>query len=293
MAQLVQLLIGGVISGGIYGSLALALVIINRSTRVVNFAQGEMAALTTLLAWSLLGAGVPYWPAFLAVLAVAFVLGFGVERLIVRRFETTSLLTAVVATLGLFTLINGGTQFIWGGDVKTFPSPFPGRTIPLGPFAVSLQYLGTIGMLLAVMGATYVLFERTHLGLVMRATAMNRTSSALAGVNVGVTLELGWGLATVIGAVAGMLIAPITMLGPNVMINVLIYAFAAAILGGFESQAGAVVGGVAVGVGENLLRSYVPFIGNDLSLPAVLALIMLVLLWRPQGLFGRRSVTRV
>jgi len=122
---------------------------------------------------------------------------------------------------------------------------------------------------------------------------MNRTSSELAGVNVGFTLELGWGLATLIGAVAGMLVAPITLLGPNVMINVLIYAFAAAILGGFDSQAGAVVGGLLVGVGENLLRSYVPFIGNDLSLPAVLALIMAVLLLRPQGIFGRRGVTRV
>ncbi|HXX37936.1 MAG TPA: branched-chain amino acid ABC transporter permease [bacterium] len=293
MAQLAQLLIGGIIAGGIYGSLALALVIINRSTRIVNFAQGEMAALTTLLAWSLLRAQVPYWLTFFAVLVIAFALGFGVERLIVRRFELTSTMTAVVATLGLYTLINGGTQFVWGGDIKTFPSPFPAYTFPVGSVAVSVQYLGTIGILLAVMAATYVLFEKTHLGLVMRAAAMNRSSAELAGVNVGLMLELGWGLATLIGAVAGLLIAPITMLGPNIMVNVLIYAFAAAILGGFESQAGAVVGGLVVGVGENLLRSYVPFIGNDLSLPAVLALIMVVLLVRPQGLFGRRSVTRV
>jgi branched-chain amino acid transport system permease protein len=294
MADFLQQVVSGLASGGIYASLALALVLIHRATGIINFAQGEMAMFTTFILWSLTeNHGWPYWPAFVVTLLVAFGGGVAIHRFVIRPVERGSVLTIVIVTIGLLLVFNGAATWIWTGEVRAVDSPFPTRTIDVGGVAISLQDLGTIGVTIAVVGLLWMFFQFTKVGLALRAAAVNPMESRLVGVRVSWMLGLGWGLAAMLGAVSGALAAPTVFLDPNMMQAILIYAFAAAVLGGIDSPAGAVVGGLLLGVGLNLLGAYVDFVGADLRLPAALLIILIVLLVKPSGLFGKPVVRRV
>ncbi len=293
METFLQQVVSGLATGAIYGSIALALVMIYEATDVVNFAQGEMAMFSTYICWSLLNAGVPYWAAFLATLAIAFVGGLVIERVVIRPVENAPILAIVIVTLGLLVICNSVAGWIYSYIQKPFPSPFPDRAIRLGGVVFGYQDLGIIVVTLIVLAFLYLFFRYTTLGLAMRAAAQNPVSSRLVGIRVGWMLALGWGLAALVGAVAGMMIAPLVFLDPNMMGGILIYAFASATLGGFTSPGGAVVGGLLVGVTENLVGTYVSFIGTELKLTVALAMILIVLLVKPSGLFGRVVVQRV
>ncbi len=293
MDTLIQQIVSGLATGGIYGSLALALVMIYQATDVVNYAQGEMAMFSTYLAWTLLNAGLPYWGAFVATLAIAFVGGLLLERILIRPVESAPVLTIVIVCIGLLVILNSVAGWIYSYIQKPFPSPFPSRPIRVGNIYFGAHDLGALGITLLVLLGLYVFFRFTTLGLAMRAAAQNPVSSRLCGIRVGWMLAIGWGLAALVGAVAGMMVAPIVFLDPNMMAGILIYAFASATLGGFTSPGGAVVGGLIVGVIENLVGTYVSFIGTELKLTVALALILIVLVVRPSGLFGRPAVHRV
>jgi branched-chain amino acid transport system permease protein len=293
MANFWQQVVSGLATGGIYASLALALVIVYRSTGVINFAQGEMATFATFLAWTFVDHGISFWPAFVLTLAAAFAGGVALERVVIRPVQGRSVLTAVIVTIGLLILINGATQWIWGGAVQKFPSPFSTRPIHVGSAAFSIQDIGIVGVSLAAVALLTVLFRFTKVGLGLRAAAVNPDESRLVGVPVGWMLALGWGLASALGAVSGMMVAPIVFLDPNMMQGVLLYAFAAAVLGGLSSPAGAVVGGLSLGVFLNLLGTYWSTFSGDMRLVGGLAVILVVLLVRPTGLFGRAAVRRV
>jgi branched-chain amino acid transport system permease protein len=295
MADFMQQVVSGLASGGIYGSLALALVLIHRATGVINFAQGEMATFSTFVLWTLTANhGWPYWPAVLFTLAVSFVGGVGLHQLVIRPVERGSVLRVVIVTVGLLVMLNGLTTWIWGGSQHSLHSPFPTRTVDIAGVAVSIQDLGTIGVSVGIVAALWLFFRFTKVGLAMRAAATNPAEARLVGIRVPWMLGLGWGLAAVLGAIAGGLAAPsLASLDPNLMQATLIYAFAAAVLGGIDSPAGAVVGGLLLGVALNLLGVYVDFVGAELRLPAALAVILAVLLLRPAGLLGRVSVRRV
>ena len=293
MSGLIQQIVSGLATGAIFASLALALVLIYRATHVINFAQGEMAMFTTYIAWALMNRGVSYWPAFVLTLAIAFVGGVAVERVLIRPVAQTSVLAIVIVTIGLLIALNGLAGWIWGADVKAFESPFPNRTIDVGGVAISTQDIGTFGVCIATVVLLWAFFRFTTLGLAMRAVAINPTASRLVGVRVGWMLALGWGLAAVLGAVAGMMAAPTVFLDPNMMLTILIYAFAAAVLGGVDSPVGAVVGGLLLGVILNLLSTYVDVLGPELRLPSALLVLLAVLMVRPAGLFGHVVVRRV
>jgi branched-chain amino acid transport system permease protein len=291
--EFAQQLAAGIREGAIYASLALAIVIIYRSTRVINFAQGEMATMTTFIAWSLQNHGLSFWAAFPIVLAIAFAGGVAIERTIIRPVENAPVLTIVIVTLGLALLLNGLTFVIWGGANRQFHGPFSTRTIDVGGVPISVQDIGIVVVSFVLVALLGLFFRYTKVGLALRASAVNPESSRLVGVRVGWMLALGWGIAAVLGAVAGMMIAPVVFLDPNMMQTILLYAFAAAVLGGLESPIGAVVGGILLGVTITLLGRYVGFIGSTLKLPVALLLILILLLVRPGGLFGRVAVRRV
>jgi len=286
-AVLLQVL-AGLATGSIYASLALALVMIYQATHLVNFAQGEMAMFATYIAWSLVNAGMGYWPAFLLTVLIAFVLGVLIERVVIRPVENAPVLAVVVVFIGLLVILNSIAGWIFSYTIKSFPSPFPAA---LGIRYMSPHQVGALLVTLLVLALLYVFFRLTPLGLAMRAAAQNPVSSRLVGIRVGWMLALGWGLAAAVGAIAGMMVAPIVYLDPNMMAGILLYAFAAALLGGIDSPGGAVVGGLVVGVLENLLGAFV--IGNELKLVVALVLIVGVLLVRPSGFFGSVQVSRV
>jgi len=280
----------GLATGGIYASLALALVMIYQATHLVNFAQGEMAMFSTYLAWSLLEAGMPYWAAFGLTVAISFVLGILIERIVVRPVENAPVLAVVTVFIALLVILNSLAGWIYTYTIKPFPSPFPKEPL-FGVHFLSPHELGAICVTLLVLAALYVFFRFTPLGLAMRAAAQNPASARLVGIRVGWMLALGWGLAAAVGAVAGMMVAPIVYLDPNMMSGILLYAFAAALVGGIDSPFGAVIGGFAVGVLENVLGAFV--IGNELKLSVALVIIIGVLLVKPSGFFGKVHVSRV
>ncbi|MFC5749589.1 branched-chain amino acid ABC transporter permease [Actinomadura rugatobispora] len=292
MVEFLQQIIEGLGAGSIYASLALALVLIYRFTGIVNFAQGELAMFATYVAWQFVHAGVPFWLALVLTLAVSFAGGMLIERVIIRPVEGGPELTVVIVTVGLFIFVNAAAGWIWSFLIKDFPNPFPRGAFEAGGVSVAYSTLGVMAVVSAVMGLLYLLFRHTKIGLGMRAVATNPESARLVGIRVGWTLALGWGLAATVGAVSGVLVAPLLFLEPNMMGGVLIYAFAAATLGGFDSPMGAVAGGLIVGVAETLAGAYVGFIGSDLKIGVPLAVILGVLLLRPQGLFGRAAVER-
>jgi len=293
MTQFWQQVVSGAATGAIYASLALALVLVYRASGVVNFAQGEMAMFTTYIALTFLNHGLGYWEAFLAAVAVAFVGGIIVERVAIRPVEHAPPLTIVIVTIGLLVVFNGVASWIWTPQVQFFPSGFSGGTIEIGGVVIAWQQLGVIAVTLAMVAVLYSLFRFTRVGLRLRAAALNPAAARLLGVRVSWMLALGWGFAAMLGAVAGMLVAPTNLLSPNMMQSILLYAFAAAVLGGISSPAGAVVGGLALGISLNLLGTYVSFVTPELKLPIALGILFAVLVVRPQGLLGRPVVQRV
>ena len=293
MQGFLQQVISGIAQGGIFASLALALVLIYNAMGLVNFAQGEMAMMATFIAFTLIDHGVNYWIAFPVTLVIAFAGGIAIQRIVIRPVERAPVLTLVIVTLGLVALINGLAGFIFGYLPRSFPSPFPAQTVNfLGAF-VSFRDVGVIAVSGVVLVAIYLILQRTTIGLTLRAAAHHPEASRLLGVRVSWMLALGWGLASAVGAVSGIMVAPILLLEPNMMQTIIIYAFAAAVLGGIESPLGAVVGGLIVGVTVNLAGTYLPFVGGDLQLAVALAIIVGVLIVKPNGLFGRPSVRRV
>jgi branched-chain amino acid transport system permease protein len=282
--------ISGLASGSIYAALALALVMIYQSTHHVNFAQGEMATLSTYLCLTLINAGVPYWGAFIATVVISFIMGALVERVLIRPMYNAPILSAVGVFIGLLLLINAFDGWVFDYIIKPFPSPFGGGQPLFGGF-VSAHEVGETGVTLFVLLLVYLFFRHTTLGLAMRAAAYNATSSRLCGVRVNRMLMLGWALAAAIGAIAGIMVAPIVFLDPNMMFGILTYAFAAALLGGIDNALGAVIGGFVVGVLENLFGAYV--VGTELKLTVALLIIVAVLLVKPAGLLGRAVQIRV
>jgi branched-chain amino acid transport system permease protein len=289
MHQFLQQIFSGLASGAIYASVALALVMIYRATDLVNFAQGEMAMFSTYIAWTLVNAGLPFWAAFVITLIVSFLGGMAIERVIIRPVENAPVLAAVIVTIALLLIFNSTAGWIYSYTVQDFPSPFPDR--PLLGALITTRDLGVIVVTLIMLVLLFLFFRFTSTGLAMRAAAQNPESARLCGIPVGLMLAIGWGLAAAIGATAGIMVAPVLFLDPNMMGGVLIYAFAGALLGGITSPVGAVVGGLIVGVTENLVGTYL--IASQLKLTVAFALIILVLVFKPNGLFGTAIIRRV
>jgi branched-chain amino acid transport system permease protein len=275
-------LLAGLSTGGIYAAIALAIVMIYQAIDHLNFAQGEMAMFSTFIAWQLLNWGLPYWAAFVVTVLVSFAGGVAIERIVFKPLKNAPVLSHVVVFIALFSVFNSLAGFIWDYTIKSFPSPFGDQ-----------HQIGMIAVTLLLLVALYLFFQYTRIGLAMRAAAANPESARLVGVRVGWMVALGWGMAAAIGAVAGMMIAPVVFLEPNMMLSILLYGFAGAVVGGLTSPGGAVLGGFAVGIIENLAGTYVPYVGSELKLTIALVLIVAVLVVKPSGLFGRRAVVRV
>lgn len=294
MGTFIQLVVDGLSTGSIYAALALAIVLVNQATGLINFAQGGMAVLSAYIAWWLTTAvSVPFILALLIAVVVSFLLGAVIERYLIRRFERGDPDTAVVVTIGLLTLITGICGLLFTYNNRQFPSLFSLDTVQILGASVSMRSIGTTVVILAIMGLLQALFVGTKLGLALRAVAINPESAAFSGLPVGRLLMVGWGLAAVLGAVAGALVAPQLTLTPGMMDGALVYALAAVILGGLSSPVGVVIAAWLIGVLENLAAVYVPVIGYDLRVAVPFILIFVVLIVRPQGLFGRKVVVRV
>lgn len=290
MNEFLHQLLAGLATGGIYASVALALVMIYQATHHINFAQGEMAMFSTFIAWTLIQAGFPYWAAFATTVVLSFVLAAAIEFAVIRPMHDAPVLSVVVVFIGLLVIFHSLAGFLFGYTIKPFPSPFPADAW-YGGGLMSAHEVGAIVVALGMVALLFMFLRYTPLGLAMRAAAQNAASSRLVGINVGRMLMLGWGLAGAIGAVAGMMVAPVVFLDPHMMTGVLLYAFAGALIGGIDNPIGAVLGGFIVGVLENLIGTYV--VGTELKLSVALALIIGVLIVKPSGLLGRTIVTRV
>jgi len=295
MTQFLQQVVAGLGNGGIYALMALALVLIYRSTHIVNFGQGEMAMASTYLCWSLINNDVTYWLAFILTVVIAFGVGLLIERILIRPVENAPELTIVIVTLGLLLFFNSIITWRYSGLTKHFPKPegIPTDSWNVGGVYIDPHTITIIVVLLAIMGLLFSFFQFTKLGLAMRAAASAPGSSRLVGIRVSWMLALGWGMAAAIGSIAGMLIAPVVVLEPNFMAGILIFSFAGATLGGFDSPVGAVVGGFLVGEITVLGARYIDFIGNELQLVLALVVILVVLVVKPSGLFGRPQLSRV
>ncbi len=297
MQRFVQTLLDGLANGSIYASLALALVLVHRATHIPNFAQGEMAMVAAFVAWEVqdrLGDGTWNWVlSLVAAMAFSFVLGFVIERGIIRWVENASPLTLLIITLGLLTILNSGAGWYWGYLPKSAASPFPLDPIRVGDVIVSWQTIGVVLVLIGLMLLVFALFKYTKLGLGLRGAAGNPASARLVGINVGLMLAVGWGLAAVVGSAAGVMVAPRLGLQPNMMASIMLFAFAGAVLGGFDSPPGAVLGGLMVGLLQSVTGTYWQPHGNQLSLVLAFVVILVVLLVKPNGIFGRGEVSRV
>ncbi len=301
-AFFLQLVANGLSNGAIYAAMALTVVIIYKTTGHLNFAQGELATFSAFIVYVIsVEHHVNIWIAIPIVIVLSMIGGGLVERFLIRPVESRSGLAVVIVTLGLFLLLNALTAVIWGTQPKSALSPFPGGiddqiTVLKGPpqFSIGYDAIGTWVVLIGVVIGISLLMTKTKLGLGYRAVAANRESAQLVGVPVSRMLMLGWALSTGIGALGGVLVSQSSgILDFNLMGSVLIYGFAAAALGGFDSIRGAVVGGLVVGLAEALLPNLFTFVGSELSLAMALVIILAVLLVRPQGLFGSRRVLRV
>lgn len=292
MEAVLQQIVAGVANGAVYACMALAIVMIYQAIRHLNFAQGEMAMFSAFIAWQLMQWGLPWGVAALATVALSFAGGVAIERLLMRPIADAPALGQIVVFIALFAIFNSAAGFIWGHTIKTVASPFGSGPL-LGSALISLHQAGMIGVTLVLIVLLWLFFGFTNTGLAMRAAAENPESARLVGIRVARMTALGWGMAAAIGAVAGILIAPVVFLEPNMMLSVLLYGFAGAVLGGLTSPLGAVIGGVAVGVIEALAGAFVPVIGGELRLTIALGLIVLVLVVRPEGLIGRRDAGRL
>lgn len=292
MTSFLQNIIEGIANGAIYGTFALALVLIHQAARVVNFAQGEMATFCTFVGWQLHASGLPWPLAVVGCLVFAFILGGAVERVVIRRFRASSEQTLIIVTLGMFVAFNGLSNWFWTPDVRQVPSLFPGGSVDFAGLRVTYAVLGTLIVTTLVAVGLYLLLHKTRIGLRIRGVASNLPSSEMLGIRVNYVRMVGWALASALGALAGILVAPMVFLEQNMMFNVMIYAFAGAVLTGFHDPFRALLGAIVIGVTENLVATYVPFVGSDLKIVVALLLIFAVLVLRPQGLFGKAIAER-
>src|SRR5438105_5819751 len=292
MSLFLTQLMNGIGSGAVYASLALALVLVCRTTGILNFAQGEMALYSTYLVYFFTQHDLPVWIAILLSMAISFVGGAAIERVLIRPVEQASPLVLVIVTIGMFLAINSIAQVQFGNDIKLLPRAYPNKTWLPGNVQISSDTLVLVGVLITECLILYLLLNRTRIGLAFRAVASNPESSRLVGVPVGRMLMLGWAMAAAIGALAGALVvAPVGLQGAS-MQSILVYAFASAALGGFDSPLGAVVAGLIVGVAGTMTTQYFHAV-HDIELVVPFGLILVVLLVRPSGLFGSTRVERV
>jgi len=290
--EFLQFTLSGVSFGMIYAAIALALVLIWRGTRILNYAQGGMAMLTTYLAYTVISHTGNYWLGAAAALAAGLVLGAVIERTVVRPVENKPPLNAVVVTIGMLVLLEGLAGIIYGGQFRSFPPAFSINTLHLGsvPLGISRNDVFITAAVLAAAVALAVLFNYTSVGLRLRATAFNAPVSRLLGIRVGRVLTLGWALAGLVGALAGVLVTPSTFLYPNSMDSIFVLGFTAAVIGGLDSPIGAIVGGLILGVVLNYVGGY---LGSDLVSLFGLGALVLVLMIRPAGLFSPRATRQV
>ena len=301
MEQFIQQVAAGLANGAIYALVALALVMIFVSTDHINFAQGEMAMFSTYIAWALMQTGIGFWPSLLLAVLASFILGMAIERVILRPLHHAPLLSIVVVFIGILAIFHSMAGAIWSHTIKEVPSPFPKITF-VGSGYIGPHQIGMIVVTIVLLLMLFAFFRFTPLGLAMRAAAQNPASARLAGVPVDWMLALGWGLAAAVGAVAGVMVAPVVYLEPNMMAGILLYGFAGALVGGISSPGGAVAGGFIVGVLENLVAYFgnmlekatgMYIVGNGEKLTVALIILITVLTVRPSGLFGRVTVRRV
>lgn len=292
MQQLLTILLNGVTTGMIYAAFALALVLIWRSTRIVNFAQAPMAMITTYVALVVIDAGYSYWIGFGVALLSGLILGALIERLVIRFVDTSSHINPIILTLGLFIIIHATAAIVFGNQFRSFPAPFglSGRTIGDLNVALTGYDIFKIVAVLVVLGLLVLLFRFTDLGLKMRASAFEQEVAKLLGVRVSRMLTLGWALAAVVGSLAGLLIAGGSLVHPGYMDSIVVFGFVAAVLGGLDSPGGAVVGGLMMGIGLSLVSGY---LGQDLVSTAALVILIVVLLLKPSGLFAHATARRV
>lgn len=293
MQYFFQQLLNGITSGAVYASLGLALVLIYRTTNIANFAQGEMATFSAFLSWQITQFGVPIAWSILLVMIISILIGAVVYAVVVRPVQHKDEMTIIIVTLGLFLAFNSATGAIWGFMQKSSPSPFPTTSWMLGSLRISAELLSFVGVLVAVSGGLYLLFQKTRLGMALRAAASNAQSAQLVGIPYTKMMIFGWGMAAALGAVSGALVASRLTLDPNMMADVIIYAFASAVVGGMSSYVGAVVGGIVVGVSQAFSTAFLPGLGADLQIIVPLLLIVTVLIIKPEGLFGKTVAARV
>ncbi|GHE92770.1 branched-chain amino acid ABC transporter permease [Amycolatopsis deserti] len=292
MGRFLDLTLAGLTSGAVYAAVALALVLIWRSTRIVNFAQGGMMMITTFLGYTVVSHGGSYWLALAVAIAAGLVLGAVVERVLIRPVAKRPPLDAVVVTFGLLVGLQGIAGMVFGGTPQSYPPAFGIAGFQAGGHQIlfSPNDLWIVGVVLAVMVVLAVVFRRTSVGLRMRATAFAPEVARLLGVRVGRMLTVGWALAAVVGAIAGVLIAPSTFVSPTAFDAVLVFGFTAAVIGGLDSPPGAVVGGVALGLVLSFVSGY---LGPDIVTLGALVVLIVVLMVRPHGLFGAGARRRV
>ena len=289
MEELVQQVLGGIATGAIYACIALAVVMIYQAIDHFNFAQGEMAMFSAFLTWQMIDWGANYWVAFFVCIVISFIGGIAIERIVFAPLHNAPVFTHIVVFIALFQIFYAGAGFIWEFTIKEFPSPFPEK-LPFDTVLIGPHELGMTLITLIMLGLIFMFFRFTPIGLAMRAAAASPESARLVGISVGWMVALGWGLAAAIGAVGGMMIAPVVYLEPNMMLGILLYGFAGAVVGGLTSPGGAVVGGFLMGVIEPLAGMA---IGSELKLTVALVVIVIILIFKPSGLFGRVVVQRV
>lgn len=292
MELFLQQVVSGFATGAIYACMALAVVMIYQAIHHLNFAQGEMAMFSTYIAWQLMAWDVHWSIAFTLAILLSFILGFIIERVVFKPLGNAPVLSHIVIFIALYAIINSMAGFIWDFTIKNVPSPF-GEGSFMGSTLLSKHQAGMIAVTFLMLIGLWAFFRFTRVGLAMRAAADNPESARLVGIRVSMMTALGWGMATAIGAVAGILIAPVVFLEPNMMLSILLYGFAGAVLGGLTSPLGAVIGGFLVGIIENLAGTYLGEVGAELKLSIALVLIILVLVVKPEGLLGRKIEQRV
>lgn len=296
MSLFIERMVNGLADGSIYALLALALVVVFRSTGQLNFAQGEIGTMGAFFVSTLTLTGLPVWLSIGCAMILGFVVSAGVERVVVRPIEHRNPGAVIVALIGVFLAVNQFVAMIWGVDARSLPSVFPDDAddfVTIAGAPIRIARLGVIGVLLVLVFLLWLMFNKTKVGLGMRAVANNQESSNLVGIRVGSILVIGWGLAGAIGVLAAAMLAPSAGLTGTLMLGPFLLASVAAVLGGLDSPLGAVVGGLIIGLTEAFMVGYVDFLGADMLFPVMLVILLVVLLLRPSGLFGSERVERV
>lgn len=287
----------GLSNGSTYALIALALVMIYKATTLINFAQGEMAMFGSFMVLVLATEqGIPIWIAVILGMALSALMGAAIERVLIRPFDPADHLPLVIITLGLFLVFGALAGIIWRFDPRQFPRMFPaGNAFSFGVATLTWYTVFVVLTMFIVVGLLTLLLTKTKIGLAFRAVSSNLESSELSGIRVGPTLQFGWALAAAVGTLAACIYVadPIHQLEPTVMARVLIFSASAAALGGFDSLWGAIVGGITIGMVQSIVVQYVPFIPNEMGLATAVLVLMLVLVFRPSGLFGTPQVERV